>query len=219
LIFIARLRPGLLVVAALVLAVACGSDDEANGETADQRPAGAAVPDSALALPNGPLTDLSDFQKEILSDGVLTLAEYERAILAYRTCIEGYGYRIDHEYMPTKNHGYGTYSSRVATVGETDTERAFAEAGFKACERDYIEALGFVWSLDNRPSEEERQRARDAFATCMHDQGEEFPDHPSEADFSVYVRTRAGEGRGTPAAFKDCSIRIGDEFDMPFFGG
>ncbi len=176
----------------------------------------ARVDPALLQDPKGPLANLSDFQKEILGDGVLTLAEYERAILEVRRCMAALGSTPTRESMPTKNHGYSArwYNPGPGRETTEDEKRQNREQTAR-CFRDYTDALGSVWGRTYHASAEELQRARDAFAACIRDRGAgDLPIHPGDGEILNFIVSAAGAPE-----VRACRERIEEEFDMPSFAG
>jgi hypothetical protein len=198
----------------------CGSSPARQSSPAGEQPA-ARVPAVELESPaaGGPLSGISDFQRALLADGVLTLAEYEQAILAFRECAVGLGYQL-REWMPRHDRGYSVSATYRLPEGQKESlETAQSRtAQLQRCHREYLEAVGYVWIKEHHPSESEFQQAREALGACLREQGEEFPANPTEGDFTRYHRTPLA-ARANIDAFPICQERIADEFDLPGFGG
>jgi hypothetical protein len=206
----------VLVLAALVLSCQPGQQPDSGPQAV--RPAIVAESDRALA--NSPVSQVSEFGREVLADAVLTLAEYERAILGFRECMQGTGYTLYREWLPTNNHGYQFNASHPGGgPDETNEARALRVEQVGDCKRVWaIDELSFVWASHHRVAEGLLQRARVALAACLRDRGEDFPEDPTEADFARYHRTPLAD-RADPYGFRLCQERIEEEFDLPGFGG
>ncbi len=210
----------MIATAAAVLS-GCGGGQSDSPTTPTVEPGAAVVTDQDRQILNSPLEGVSDLVNELLADGVLTLAEYERGILEYKQCMARLGATAHDEWMPTDNHGYQAGFRSPAPPPEEDTHEARAKhvEEVAKCSRGIAAPLGYVWNRDHEPTERERQEARDAFAACLRAAGEDFPqEHPSMDEFAAW-RRRWGEVRNLPQTFRTCQARIEREFDLPNFAG
>jgi hypothetical protein len=131
------------------------------------------------------LKDGSDFQRDILEDGEVTSAEYERAYSATVGCMRDAGLEVIGPYAIMADR-YLTYSVRDAP-GSDDA--------MIACEEQYLEFVGAVWSEQQTPSGAEAIRVLNAYIECLSSIGIEVP---REATLQE-VEDAAGEATGSDA--------------------
>jgi hypothetical protein len=150
--------------------------------------------------------ELSDFQKDILKDGVLTFAEYETAVLSLVDCAQRAGISLAEPVRISKRDTY-LYSFTYPLAS-----RAGAEDSILSCRQTYTDYLEQFWAEFTAPSEEELQRARDELARCLRDRGIEVPKPASPEDF--------GQFRSHPTPdFFECAQQTSDTFGLPGFSG
>jgi|GEM_PF-5362254 len=200
----------LLAVAALYTA-ACSGNSAANVATMQ-------VPPDAMVVTEGMLAEakktekLTEFQAELLSDGLLTLADYDNAYAQLVGCMRNAGWELSRELPPTLSRGH-SFRAFHRVGGEE------ARAAAEACRVEYVGIINLLWTQEHRFSETELQAARDALAMCLGAQGVtfEFSPHPSTAEFSAYL---AGpEHLGRPQPFSVCQLQIEEAHGIPNFGG
>ncbi len=111
----------------------------------------------------------SDFQKEMLSDGVVSDAEYERANLAVIACIEDSGF-IHAQMM----EGAGKLKRGVSASWQgsddpaTDEElRAQADTIQTECLEEYWRAVDHVYRKQAKPTEAERVKLLEELVECF----------------------------------------------------
>jgi predicted dehydrogenase len=146
----------------------------------------------------------TDFQEAALADGVVTFAEYERAMLATIECLRDGGVEVtDATPVPGDRLTFEFYSG--------DDDREAVRAAYQDCYERFAVAIDRAWATANAPTEEELQEARQALAECLRDAGEDVPEQPALEDF---VRLQQ-----TAEAFGRCSQAISEEFGIPNFAG
>ncbi|MGN8027796.1 hypothetical protein [Microbacterium sp. 22242] len=123
------------------------------------------------------------FQAEILQDGKVTPAEYESAVLAYRTCVQDAGAEPG-EISEFGNNELG-FTYTITAAGET--QRKAIEAETEQCLKDNLEDIGKVWSYQNLLSPKELDRQRPEVAACLRSVGIDINDSFSIDDLRKYV--------------------------------
>lgn len=95
------------------------------------------------------LRDASDYEREILSDGVVTTAEYEQALLDWRDCVTAAGAQPSEIYAIGDNELTFDYEITAAS----DDARVQLEVEAEACLPEYFNAVGIWWvEQDPRPT-------------------------------------------------------------------
>jgi hypothetical protein len=196
--------PKALLISMIVGFVLAGCREAESRSGHDESSASAVSISSSELKEIERVVHLSTFQKELLADGQLTLAEYELAALGYGRCVREAGWTIEREWLPTDKRGY---SSKLYRDGIDPA----AQVAARSCEQEYISGLTLIWALHHRPSEQELQRQRNALGACLRESGVMLPDDPSEADISAYVASA-----GTVVVFASCIERVETEFGTPF---
>lgn len=124
----------------LFLLTSCGASSDSSDSTDSGNPIIRAMADDP---------DLSDFQVGLLSDGVLTFAEYEQAVFRTATCLEENGFVEIELELVSETRGYniafGYPGGTVTTKHETNHARCFEES-LSAVESAFVET--------NRPAAE-----------------------------------------------------------------
>lgn len=106
-----------------------------------------AEPDGGRTL-DALLQDASEFERAILVDGVVTAAEYERALLEWRNCVAAAGAQPGDIYPIGDNQLTFDYEITAAT----DEARGELEVAAETCLPDYFDAVGTWWvEQDPRP--------------------------------------------------------------------
>ena len=115
------------------------------------------------------LTSATEYQANIISDGTVTPAEYEAAVLATLACLDDHGIA----------HGVPQYSERRVespiwfyTFGPyPEEDKATIEAQFQQCYDDYEAAVAAVWIQQEGPSEDELEAAKQEVVDCAKEHG------------------------------------------------
>ena len=204
-------RRSLLVSVFLTaLAATCCGGGERNMPPATI-PAGAVVVSDGELGSTRQIASLSDYQTDLLSDGILTLQEYETAYVAVLACLTDAGFTILREMPPTLSRSHSFQAVRM-TGGET------ARADLQSCTDTYVSFINPIWARHHHFSEKEVQAARNLLADCLRETATvEFPPVPSKEDFREYLGSQAH--RDNPQAFAQCQIRTEQEHGIPNFGG
>lgn len=110
---------------------------------------------SGLSLPE----DGEAFQAEILSDGVVTLDEYEAATRASIACIEAVGLEVVGPATFDDVRQSFVYEIRLTESAKEDVDEA--EAAYEKCHREYERDVAIAWaqSADTSDFEAEVDRA------------------------------------------------------------
>lgn len=131
------------LVGSVLVAAACSSTTEGSP--------GANVPEG-----------ISDFQKELLADGIVTDAEYRRAVEAARECVEKDGWETSevragrHDY----DLGFG-----VRFTGDHDPTAA--DASMDRCHEEYQATVYWVYAQSKVVPLEEREALAEELRQCL----------------------------------------------------
>lgn len=126
---------GVLSIVTLIALTGCsgGNDDVADGPYAER-------------IRNAIAESTSDFEREVLEDGVVTRAEYEEAIRLFTTCTEDAGYSVD----LIDQGGYYAYS-QTSVPGATEAFDSCAQGTTFHIEGIYYSSVA---NPDNRDWDE-----------------------------------------------------------------
>lgn len=135
-------------------------------------------------------SDSSEYQQEILRDGVVTADEYEAALLSSRDCIAAAG-GIPGEIVEMDGNQLG-----FETLIEAETEEAGKKISdaLRTCNSEYFYEVSQVWAYQNILSPEEREERRPKVIGCLNDAGLSIDD---SADKEVILES-ANQAIGTP---------------------
>lgn len=141
-------RSKLLALLALALAVShsCGGGSELT--EADLSP-------EVKAFLQRVGDDLPEAQRDALSDGVVTFAEYEAAYSHTVSCLRGEGLKV--EGPTTVNRGRFLSYSVAGGTGDADA----------ACRAEHLEYTDELWNLQAVPTETEMESIALEYATCL----------------------------------------------------
>jgi hypothetical protein len=123
--------------------------------------------------------DLSGFQAAILEDDTVDFAEYERAILAAMSCVEGHGFETKGPFASQGGRSLG-FDAVVA-----DDEQAAYDHVLQTCEQEFLFPLVDVYNASVAPSEHELQQGDEIVMACVRDFGYDVPD--SEAAYEAVM--------------------------------
>lgn len=191
-----------------MLAVACGAD--ATTRAASQ--SGTPKADGTFVLIAQPdlvelLKNTSDFQRELLQDGKLTITEYETAFLGFQQCITSAGVIFD---KPPTLTALGRYDYML--LYPPDVIEA-GKAAHSKCRVQYTDQVSQTWSRrDNPNAAEVITRARGVLRDCLRAGGVDAPDEPREGDF----RPLLAAGNTT---FVNCLRAVQESQNLPGWGG
>lgn len=140
-----------MVAMAALAAAACGGGS--NGEPGDASPPSAQAPRQASepdpiepGLLASLLAEASDFQKDLLEDGILTLDEYERAKLEEARCLMDQGLEIDSDRLQLD--GLLRYTYWITAPAEIAPE---APAIMSECQATYSSEVDRAWAEVSLP--------------------------------------------------------------------
>lgn len=192
----------LVLLGAAALADACRSDQ--------QDPNSSGLTDAELQAEAG---KTSAFQQALLSDGLLTYAEYESAVLATVQCLRDRGIEIVTEPHPAPGEvivfefGGSTSFSGESAVRENEAARL----SYEACYHEHQDVVDLAWARQHEVDERTLERARAALRSCLEEAGVEgIPKNAKGRDFQPFQRFEA---------FPKCQERVAEEFDISGFGG
>jgi hypothetical protein len=170
---VSRFGAPAIAITALLAAFGCG------GTAAPQH----SEEEGAAVLRADLPKDLSPYQRKILDDGVLTVAEYQQAALDVVRCHRESGARIvgAPHYAGEDGAPDPWWSSRGqfmygAGYPDDDPDK---ERKYHNCEGEYFATINPIWANHIAPTPTEVQQARDMVARCLRDEGIEIQEHPS----------------------------------------
>jgi hypothetical protein len=213
-----RYAPLLLVV--LTLGASCGSGSEP--EPATRSPV--VYPQQAGAGPGDyhitegrlkPFMDdpaIDPFEKDLIGDGTLTFAEYERAVFAVVECWKEAGAILAEEPRVNARGQYLIYAGAPSALA------AEMKPKIDACSAKYMGAITFLWTEHTAPSELEWQNAMKLMAACLTDKG--FKDVPPQPEVQVGLfRTYAYIDGVFSVEYEECRAQIEEETGIEGFSG
>lgn len=172
------------LAAVFALFAACGGSDSgeptistatATSEPAvgtDAPPGGIGQEELATYLENA-----NDFVRDIIVDGVVTPAEYERAVTRTLQCLDDEG--VPHS-EPEFRGGSWTYD-----VGPSpDGELARHSEVHDQCDRDFLRTVATLWARQSAPSESDLIALEGEFVECLQEAGLEFSSR-AESDIAM----------------------------------
>jgi hypothetical protein len=124
----------------------------------------------------------SEYQKDLVADGSLTLAEYEKAELAYAACMEAAGFQVQPK--STQLNGMARINVQVGPF----TDRAAEGQAEGTCRGTYTSAIDLPWAdLTVAISQEIVAESRHFMATCVEGKGLKVADRPGDSDDPAVV--------------------------------
>lgn len=115
--------------------------------------------DGINGIKGGPL---GDFQRGIISDGVITLNEYEQAESQYRSCLVAKGYSV----APLSLTGLGRYLPKEGIQLAQGLEQG--EADEASCQAQYTGIVEIIWSNITAPLQAKVAQVQGtAMAKCL----------------------------------------------------
>lgn len=151
------------------------------------------------------LDDTTPFQRDILDDGVVTAAEFERALLARRECVSEAGATPGEIYEG--RNGELTFDYDI--TADNDEELQSIQSQADACLADYFSDVGSVWAYQRLLSPEEREAMRPRALACLDEAGlTGLAEDATASDMAVAVQDD-GE---ISAAERDCLVEYGSLF-------
>lgn len=169
------MRPGRVLAALglLLLSSSCGSGSADPEPTASHGVAGVERVAGGVRLSDGALAalraDLSDYEAGLLSDKVLTLADFESAFFESVRCVEELGYTVT-DVRPPSWISPGSFGARYPGAANP-----LLELEFRDCKFEYITEFSLIWGSVYGPSEQQIVEARQAFTSCLRNRGVDLP--------------------------------------------
>lgn len=117
----------------------------------------------------------TQFQAEILADGEVSAAEYEKALLAQRQCVIDAG-ATPGELVDAGNNER-TFDYQVSAP--SDGEREIIEAKAEECLGEFFDDIAQVWAYQQLLTADEREELRPKVVECLNKAGLAVP---SDAD-------------------------------------
>jgi len=118
--------------------------------------------------PNLP-AQLTDFQAQILDDGVVTDAEYEEAVIALLTCVEDAGFYAYGPLWGGTPYRLQYYFGRSNTDSEKEQERAMTVT--EGCIAQYTSQVEALWLEQQAPTPDEAHERLEAYKDCLEQAG------------------------------------------------
>lgn len=163
------------------------------------------LPDSFRAY----YQDASQYQQEILADGIVTLGEYEGALYATKSCIEGETDGLVSVTDPFPSpEGIGLELNLNWTTGETDAEEEristiAREAAF-SCSAEYSDFVEMAYLETHALSESEIEADTAAFLVCVRESGfEQFDETTMRLDVDRFWSQATNEESSALGACAD----------------
>ncbi len=113
----------------------------------------------------------SEAQRQVLADGVVESAEYERAFLAYRACIEAGGVII----LSLERDDDGVIQGMAVGDGTSGD----ASVVVSRCDEEHFRYVAEGWRVGLHPGDSELQQLA-RVAHCLIDQGFDVPPNPRD---------------------------------------
>jgi len=160
-------------LAALVLVLAACAPPTSGTPTGDE--------DTNSMLEVG-LRDGSDFQREILGDGVVSPAEYERAFDAAVSCMRDEGLEVVGPFSVMFDR-YLMYT--VRDTGDSDSIS-------NRCDDEHLAFVRSVWSVQNTPTGQEAERVRTDYRDCARSKGMDLRDGATYEEIDLAAGEQPG---------------------------
>ena len=149
-----------LIVALMVSASACTT---APGTGATAPPVD--LPSGEVTMTSRPVEAPDDLVAEILSDGRVTHAEMERALLATVECVRDAGYKVELNYFrPRIGWSFGLMGDDPLSVEAADVEK-------ERCSSRFVTPISDEYFAQNGLSEAEQASWDRTFLECLRQQG------------------------------------------------
>lgn len=129
----------------------------------------------------------SQYQRDLVTDGSLTLEEYEKAELAYASCMQEAGYQL--QPGSTELNGLARIDVAVGPFSDLQAERQSESA----CRGKYVSALELPWSYITAAIQQRVMSAsRQFMATCIAGEGLKVSQRPWSSDDPTVQRKYDG---------------------------
>jgi hypothetical protein len=169
------------------------------------------------ALRDG-LASAPDGQARALSDGILTFAEYEAAVLEMAACVRESPLKIEFAQLDREGAVIRTGGPSLDQRGRYQYSFFYpgsvpeSEARIRFCRSEFLTSVENFWIVHVAPSEQDLAAARRALRACLGTSGAELPVEPAESDFDHLRNAPTRE-------FRACSAAVAEEFALPGFSG
>jgi hypothetical protein len=133
------------------------------------------------------------FQRAILDDGQVTLAEFEDARAAAVSCARNAGATVNVE------AGVGLRPSSYSVAADSEAALETAVGKLRECEREHSEDVASAWALQKAHfTSEDLTRALGALRTCLSERAPDYlvPELTSFADLEALVKREPEVPRG-----------------------
>ncbi len=175
-----RLRSLLALVSSItILAVGCGG-----GQVADDE-----LPAELRAL----VAQADGLQAEILSDGVVTVDEFERSFLASIQCMEDQGLSVEYTFDAE------AVAWSMEAIAPTEDALDELDKIQQECMAEYQDTVQAVFSFQNRPSAEQLETEARKLASCLREYGYDV-DHTNVWEKSRDIIAENGD------AYYECRV-------------
>ena len=188
---------GVLAFTMAMLGAACGGERPVPEQREHPR-----VDPSVLAA------QTSGYQRQALADGVVTFAEYERAVLATIDCLKAGGLTVE---GPTpRNNGrlldFSFGAERKPGESPADADTRILQISNK-CDDEFRLDIDKVWTQQNLLTPAQRDVQRAQLIECLRDAGSDIAvDADEEEVFKAAIEDRDSEG------VRECRQRYPDFF-------
>jgi hypothetical protein len=119
----------------------------------------------------GALPNASDFQAEILNDGVVDFSEYERSVLATVSCLSEAGLEVLALELDPDGHTLNYLYRGVDAEGNLLPDST-VNARFNRCYSEFEELVSSVWSAEHAVSfGDAPPEEKEAYVKCLDEQG------------------------------------------------
>jgi hypothetical protein len=142
---------------------------------------------------------------EILADGSVTFQEYEESVLKTVDCIRAAGIAVAAPELRFQRKYY-RYDFEIPGASSDDL--------FPLVEGclDKWRPIEDAWYMENQPTEDDLQKARQMLIQCLRQEGIEIEDDATEATFQALARSPS-------SAFIACSQEAAERAGIPGYAG
>ena len=152
---------------------------------------------------------LSDYQKAVQADDVVTFSEYRSAFGSLAQCIINAGARFESEPVLTSANIYDFII--VLDVGADDAARPRVDN----CITTYWTAVPQTWASANLPPRDTVAAAMREVAACMRERGFDVPADPPAGWANRYWGTEDSFPLDEGIAYRDCATAVYNELGFP----
>ena len=211
-----QVRVSAVFVSLMVLAVMAGCfGGDSDDSVATPAPTGPAVAALQIRISHDRVQEVlddprtTDDIKAVLSDDILTFAEYEASVLAAIKCIKDAGGGVAAGDPRLNSRGLYTF------VPSWPIEKPAVQGKVLACVGDHVGILDLFWKELVSPSAKDIADAMAAMALCMRDNGlgTLVPESMAPQDFQKIVRTIAPD-ESKLRAYVGCAKSAENEFGL-----